>query len=362
VDGYGKKVYRYILNMAKIITTDAILWRRSAAIFAGAPRIVMTTPSSLSPTTPSIWPYIWLGLLAHLIWGSYPVFAKRAVMEVPKFSLLFFASFSATLVGFMLVRKRDGLSGKELWDTMRYSRVLWLLAFFVVLRSTTNIISIELTRATWVQLVNIMTPFPVAILGVLFFAQTTPPYTYRALLISTIGAVLMLVADWSDIFTGITPRDVLGLCVAIISTLALATYFQLVRRSHTQRASNGMIMVQQGVAMSTTFLILSLLAGEDWNQWLTVSTAGWLAVIGVVWLVQVGGNLVQITALGGTNPALVTSMMALRLVSALVLAWLILDEMLVSPTQWLGVIIVIGAVTTYLLLQRTSGKPARRAT
>ena len=114
--------------------------------------------------------------------------------------------------------------------------------------------------------------------------------------------------------------------------------------------------------MSTTFLILSLLSGEDWRQWQTVSTGGWLAVIGVVWLVQVGGNLVQITALGGTNPALVTSMMALRLVSALALAWLILGEMLVSPTQWLGVIIVIGAVTTYLWLQRNGGKPARKTT
>jgi len=165
----------------------------------------MTTPSSPPYAAPSIWPYVWLGLLGHLIWGSYPVFAKRAVMEVPKFSLLFFASLMATLVGLTLVRRRDQLSGGEIWDTMRHTRVLWLLALFVVLRSVTNIISIELTKATWVQLINIMTPFPVAILGVLFFAQATPPYTYRALLVSTIGAVLMLVADWSDILPGSQP-------------------------------------------------------------------------------------------------------------------------------------------------------------
>ena len=198
----------------------------------------MTTPSSPSHASPSIWPYIWLGLLGHLLWGSYPVFAKRAVMETPKFSLLFFASLMTTLVGLVLVRKRERLSGQEIWGTLRHSRVLWLIAIFVILRSVSNIISIELTKATWVQLVNIMTPFPVAILGVLFFAQPTPPYTYRALVVSTIGAVLMLVVDWSDIFPGVTSRDILGLAVAVISTLALATYFQLVRRSRMQRASN----------------------------------------------------------------------------------------------------------------------------
>ena len=95
-------------------------------------------------------------------------------------------------------------------------------------------------------------------------------------------------------------------------------------------------------------LALSLLIGEDRTQWRTVSAGGWLAVMAVIWLVQVGGNVVQISALGGTNPALITSMMALRLVSALALAWLILGERLASPTQWLGVVLVIGAVTGYL--------------
>ena len=49
----------------------------------------MTQPSS-SPSS-SIWPFVWLGVLGHMIWGSYPVFAKRAVMEAPKFPLPFFA-------------------------------------------------------------------------------------------------------------------------------------------------------------------------------------------------------------------------------------------------------------------------------
>jgi drug/metabolite transporter (DMT)-like permease len=57
---------------------------------------------------------------------------------------------------------------------------------------------------------------------------------------------------------------------------------------------------------------------------------------------------------GGVTPALITSFMALRLISALVLGWLILGEQLVSPTQWLGAALVVGTVTVYLWLQKSS--------
>lgn len=295
-----------------------------------------------------------------MIWGSYPVFAKRAVLEVPKFSLVFFASMVAMLVGVMLIWRRDRMTWGETWDVLRSTRALWLLAIFVVIRSVTNIISIELTKAVWVQMINILAPFPVAFIGVLFFAQATPPYTYRALLLSTIGAAMMLVQDWSHALAGFAFRDVLGLTMAVVSTLSLSVYLQLVTRSQMRRASGGLIMVQQGAAMAITFLALSFLTGEQWEAWRTVSVGGWLAVMAVIWLVQVGGNVVQITALGGANPALITSMMALRLVSALALGWLILGEFLVSPTQWLGAVLVVGTVTTYLWLQKNGGKSARQ--
>lgn len=313
----------------------------------------MSTKSvSLQPKA-SVWPYLWLGITAHLLWGSYPVFAKRAMAEVPKFSLLLVASLAAASVGAMLLHWRDGMRMRQVWDILRRDRVLWGLAFFVVVRSVTNLISIELTQAVWVQLINILTPFPVALLGVWFFDQPVPHYTYRALVLSTLGAVLMLVQDWSQVWAGFTLRDGLGLLMAVFSTLALATYFQMVRRSRLRQASGGLIMFQQGIAMALTYLVLSVGFGESWGAWGTVSAMGWLAIFGVVGLAQVVGNLVQIVALGGANPALVTSLMALRLVSALVLAGLILGERLVRPTQWVGMAIVVATVTGYLWMQRT---------
>ena len=233
------------------------------------------------------------------------------------------------------------------------NRSRWRRLCRVAIRAVTNLLSIALTKAVWVQLINILAPFPVALLGVWVFGQSTPRYTYRALLLSTLGAVLMLVQDWSHIGAGITQTDVWGLALALVSMLAFAFYYQLIRRSHVHDVTSGLIMFQQGLSMATAFLILTVVTGEDWIAWTSVSTGGWLAVLAVIFVVQVGGNLAQIIAVGGVTPALITSFMALRLVSALVLGWLILGERLVSPTQWLGAALVVGTVTGYLWLQKS---------
>lgn len=312
----------------------------------------MATSTSERPSPPSIWPYVWLGVLAHLFIGSYPVFGKRAIAEVPKFSLVFIASLAIMIVGLAVLHWRDRVSWRQAWRVLRRERVLWLFAIIVATRAVTNLISIALTKAVWVQLINILAPFPVALLGVWVFGQSTPRYTYRALILSTLGAVLMLVQDWTQIGAGITQNDVLGLAFALVSMLAFAFYYQLIRRSHVHDVTSGLIMFQQGLGMATAFLILTIATGEDWSAWTSVSTGGWLAVLGVIFVVQVGGNLSQIIAVGGVTPALITSFMALRLVSALVLGWLILGEQLVSPTQWLGAALVVGTVTGYLWLQK----------
>jgi len=286
------------------------------------------------------------------MWGSYPVFVKRAVAEVPKFSLLLLASLTVAAVGALLVRQYDGLSWPQAYAILRQERALWGLAVFVVLRSVTNVISIDLTHAVWVQLINILTPFPVALLGAWFFGEPVPRYTYRALTLSTVGGALMLVPDWSQVLSAFTPRDVLGLTMAAVSTLTLAMYFQLVRRSRLRQASGGLIMFQQGISMGLTHAVLSLGSGEDWSAWTAVSPMGWLSILGAILLAQVLGNSVQIVALGGTNAAIITSLMPLRLFSALTLGWLLLREQLVTPAQWIGMIIAVMTITVYLWLQR----------
>ncbi|NPA93671.1 MAG: DMT family transporter [Chloroflexi bacterium] len=318
----------------------------------------MTTQEKLRTPWARLSGYVWLGLLGQLLWGCYPPAAKRALMEVPKFSLLFLATIASTLVGLAVMWREERRSPRAVWRLLWKEGALWGLVFFVVLRSVTNLYAIDLTRATWVQLVYLLTPFAVAILGALFFGEPTPRYTYEALLLSSLGASLVLVKDWSDILAGFTIRDFIGLGVAGLSMLSLAVYFLLVRRSSQQNTGRGMIMFQQGLALVTTYGLLSLLTGEDWHTWTRVSPQGWAVVLWLILGVFVVGNLLQITALGGANAALVTSLMPLRLVSAIALGWWLLGERLTTPLQWLGAGLVLVTVSGYLWLQGSGNSTA----
>ena len=310
-----------------------------------------STAASTRPAH-SIQYYVWLGLIGQFIWGSYPVAAKRAIMEAPKFSLLLVATAVAMGMGVWVMRREGERSWRRVARFLLHERALWGLAIFVVLRSVTNILAIDLTRATWVQLIYLLTPFLVAILGTLFFGEQTPRYTYRALLLSTLGAALVLVADWSDVLAGFSARDFLGLGVALVSMLALAFYYQMIRRSSRSHASNGLILFQQSLAMTGTYLMLTVLTGEDWGRWLTLSPRGWMYVLWVVFGIFIVGNLMQITAISGASPALITSLMPLRLVSAIALGWIILGEELTTVWQWAGAGLVLVTVSGYLWLQR----------
>lgn len=312
----------------------------------------MTDSSAQPKSQPSIWPYIAAGVFAHLVIGSYPVFAKRAIAEVPKYSLVFIASVAITLTGLTVMRRREGVTLAQFWGVWRHERVLWGFALAVAVRSITNILSISLTRAVWVQMIGILAPFSVALMGAWAFAETVPRFTYRALLLSTFGAALILVQDWSAITGNFAPNDALGLLAAAISMLAFVFFYQLMRRSHIHHVTSGMILFQQGLAMALSFLVLTLITGEDWSAWRTLSAGGWAAALTVIFVTQSGGNLAQIIAISGVTPALITSFMALRLVSALVMGGLILGEVLVAPTQWLGAALVVGTVTVYLWLQK----------
>ncbi|NOZ49219.1 MAG: DMT family transporter [Chloroflexi bacterium] len=300
----------------------------------------------------SLWPYVGLGILAHVLIGSYPVFGKRAIAEVPKFGLVMIAAMAMMLTAAGIMRWREHVSRQQFMQVVREQKVLWLFSVVVAARSVTNILSISLTQAVWVSLIGILAPFPVAMLGNWVFAEPTPPFTYRAAVLATAGAVLMLVPDWSSIGAGFTASDVLGIAVALVSLLLFAVHYHLIRRSHHRHATSGMILFQQGLAMTTAFFILTVLTHEDWSAWGRASSTGWLAVLAVILLPQVGGNLSQITAMSRITPALITSFIALRLVSALLLAGVVLGEQLVAPSQWLGAALVIVVVSGYLALQR----------
>lgn len=309
----------------------------------------MTRPQAHEVSSTVLWPWILVALAAHTGWGAYPVFVRylQTVSLLPSMSLLAVGSMVA-FIGLLLFF-RPHLE----WRIFR-SRLLWAFAAVLIARAITNLLSAKFTLAIYVQLINLMTPFLVVLLSVTLLKDRIPPYTGRTILIAFIGALLMMSGDISKtgLSVSLTSSDWLGMGLALFSSFSLATYLILVRRTVHHNITGDALLVVQLAAIVAVSLPLSLLLGEDWNRWRELQNFDWLVIAAFSLGVLLGANLGQIGALRQLGAPLVSSLLAWRLVVALVVAAFLLDERLTSPWQLLGALIVVLTISWYLWQQR----------
>jgi drug/metabolite transporter (DMT)-like permease len=232
-------------------------------------------------------------------------------------------------------------------------RVLWLFAVTTVLRAVTNMLAARFTLAIYVQLITLMTPFVVALLSRTLLREPIPPYTGRAITLSSVGALLMMSGKVgrAGMQLALTPTDWIGIALAFVSTFFLATYMIIVRRTVLDDVPSQAVLFVQVVTLLATSALLSFLLGEDWSRWRAIGPTDWL-IFGVYSLgILLGASTSQINALRHLGAPLVSSLLAWRLVSALSVAALLLGERLTSPRQALGALIVLVTVTWYLWRQ-----------
>ena len=118
-----------------------------------------------------------------------------------------------------------------------------------------------------------------------------------------------------------------------------------------------MLLVQLGAILLFSLLVSPIL-GEDWQQWVTLTPFDWLIFAAFSLGVLFGANIGQVGAVQHLGAPMVSSLLAWRLVSALVFAALLLDERLTSPWQLLGAFTVLVTVSWYLRQQRNAVLPA----
>jgi drug/metabolite transporter (DMT)-like permease len=290
-----------------------------------------------------------VALMAHTGWGAYPVLARylQTNSQLPSMSLLALGNLLGLIIISLL-----------LWPRLHRRSfnhpLLGLFAVIVVLRGVTNFLAARYTLSIYVQLITQMTPFLVALLSLTLLRERLPHYTGRAMTLCLLGAVLMMSGniDLTQALPDPNRLDWLGITLALISSLALAVYMLLVRHS-AQRAVPGEAMnVIQLLALFSFSLPVSLALGEDWSRYLALETADWLVFAAFVLGVLVMCNLGQIGALRRLGAPLVSSLLAWRLVGALVVGALLLDERLTTLWQVLGAALVLVTITWYLWQQR----------
>jgi len=199
-----------------------------------------------------------------------------------------------------------------------------------------------------------MTPFVVALLSATFLREPIPPYTGRAITLSLMGTLLMMSGNMGQagMHLALTPADWIGIALAFVSTLSLAVYMIIVRRTVLDDVADQAILLVQAVTLLSMSALLSFLLGEDWSHWRAIGPTDWLIFAAFSLGVLLLSNMSQIKALQHLGAPLVSSLLAWRLVSALLVAALLLGERLTSPWQGIGALMVLLTVTWYLWRQR----------
>ncbi|MCB0044284.1 MAG: DMT family transporter [Caldilineaceae bacterium] len=300
--------------------------------------------------------WIWYAaaLAAHTGWGIYPALGRymQTVAGLPSMSILVIGGLPMLVLMLVYVLPRYGIA------PFRRNHLMWAFALVVAFRSITNLVSARFTLSIYVQLIALLTPFIVVLLSRVFLKEKVPSYTLPAITLSVIGSLLVMSSSpgAAGLRIALTPSDWLGISMAAASSIGLAVYMLIIRRTASSHIPGDVVLIFQTVVIMLTALLLSLLLGEDWSRWATLDRTGWTVVGAYIVCVIFGANGLQITALRHLGAPTVSTLMPWRLISALIIGNLLLNERLESIWQALGAVLVLGAISWYLWQRRKDSR------
>ena len=293
--------------------------------------------------------WLFAALLGHSAWGVYPVLARYLQIDahLPGLSLLIVANGTAMIIMAMVVWWRGELAQLSI-------RAGWIVAFFAAARAITNVLAARYAPAAQVTLIGLLTPPLVAVMGYYWFDDPPPPRTTLVLVLSCVGAMIMLSGDMqqASFWESGSNSSWVGIALATASSVLLALYMLTVRRTSRHGISSEATFLLQLIAVVGTASIMSTAQGDSWDAWTMLQPSHWLALAIFALVIVIGANLLQVYTLRTLGAPLVTSVQAWRLPMATIVSGIVMSEWLKTPTEYIGALITAGSVTWYLLTQR----------
>jgi drug/metabolite transporter (DMT)-like permease len=345
------------------------------------------------------------GLLGHCIFGIQPPFARylQRVSNLPTFLLLVvsniiaLAVYSPRFIWLIIQRIRTAknnnettTSYKQIFNDVSIRRICKrysLLAIYVVsivVRTVTLFYAAKWTSSLYVQLFSLSTPFMITILTIFVMNRFLPEeqkerWNWKCFVVTIVtvfGGVLIVIGnavppsentkwysflttvkiDWNSIAQNLTMNDILGIGMTLFSSLCIVIYLLVIRFMKLNpdpdalKVSDETLYLLQEVSIVVSFIIPSLIM-EDWTVLISLNWKDYLilALHGV--LVDFGGNLLNIYSVRALGPTVTASMLPLRLITAIIVGYIILSESFKSIWQPLGAILVCVAVSFFMLIQ-----------
>jgi drug/metabolite transporter (DMT)-like permease len=291
--------------------------------------------------------YLALTLVAAL-WGSYPAFAKIALLHFPPFFLVSLrSSLAAAFLVALLLRR-----GWDQWRALGWSSVgtFAFLGFTGLFVSTGGTyLGIAFTTASSAVILQAATPVMVAVGARVYLGERLRPAQWAGVSCSTLGVLLVITrGSWRAIaHLELHPGDFI-LLVAQIGWSVYTVYGKRVLAEHEPMLATtaayvlGSLMLWP-MALVTAPLFASPQLGSL-SAWAVVSYQAFLGAIAHVWWYE------GVRAVGPSRSAVFLN---LQPVVGIVLAWMMLGERVQTAALIGGALVLAGVGLTT--------RPARRA-
>lgn len=225
----------------------------------------------------------------------------------------------------------------------RDTRLLLLAGVFFGLELSLWAVALTKTTVANATLLTNMTPIFAALFGWLLLKEKIAPAILVGGAIALCGAVLLAAGRAAG--PASANEEGLGDLMAMGSAFGYAAYLLIVR-SIGKRVGVGAIMFWAAVSAAAVAFVIALLLGE---QLLPHSLRGWLILIGLGLVVQVGGQGLIAYGVGRLPIMVSTVLLWMQPLAAAVLSWLLFGEAL-GPLALFGAALVLAGL---FLVQRS---------
>jgi len=253
--------------------------------------------------------------------GPISLAAWRLVLPLPVFLLV------------LALRKQDHIP----MATPRGRHDFWLLVlsgvFFAGDMVFWNLAVVQTTVTNATVLAN-TTPVFVVLAGWLFFKDRPGRLFVIGMLVAVSGSAVMMSQS-----VNMSSGTVQGDLSAIAGAIFYAGYVLTLARAR-QRAS---IVATSAIGGGASVIVLVLLALFTEDRFLPQTLDGWLVIIGMAVMVQVGGQMLIATSLSHLSAGLVATMFLSQPLIPGFTAWLLFDEG-VTPYQLVGAVALLAGL------------------
>ncbi len=282
-------------------------------------------------------PYLILSLIA-VLWGSYPVFAKVALVHFPPYVLVALRTSLASVFLAVLLFRRGFDDFRALsWGDLRTFSFLGFTGIFVSTGGT--YLGIAFTTASSAALLQAASPVMVAIGAWLYLHERLRRRQWAGVILSALGVLLVVTrGSWRAI---VHLELLSGDFIILFGQAGWAVYTVYGKRVlavHSPAvATTAAYVLGSLMLLPVPFLTARFFPPPDWaapTAWAVVAIQGILGAIAHVWWYE------GVHRVGASRAAI---FMNLQPVVGVVLAWVMLGET-IEPAEIVGGLAVLAGV------------------